>query len=157
MGWKRGEAEPNIANIVLCRGESVAAPYLGWRQHEETFVTWYVRVLEKYSVFGGRAPRIEFWMFELVDVCVMILLATLSVLSARFMFLYSLYIFGTLLPRLAVSARRLHDTGRSGWWLLIGLIPFVGAIILLVFYAQPSQPGPNQFGRDPTLLEAEAA
>ncbi|TJY41720.1 DUF805 domain-containing protein [Cohnella pontilimi] len=65
------------------------------------------------------------------------------------MVLSGLYALAILLPSLAVSVRRLHDTGRSGWWLLIGLIPLIGAIILLVFTCQDSQPGDNRYGPNP--------
>ena len=51
-----------------------------------------------------------------------------------------------LLPNLSVSIQRLHDTGRTGWWILIGLVPLIGLIVLLIFYLQPSDPGENQYG-----------
>ena len=63
--------------------------------------------------------------------------------------LADLYMLAVLLPSLAVGARRLHDTDRSGWWLLIGLVPIIGAIVLLVFMVQDSQPGENQHGPNP--------
>lgn len=66
----------------------------------------------------------------------------------------TLYMLAVLLPGIAVGVRRLHDTGRSGWWLLISLVPLIGAIILLVFLVQDSQPGENQYGPNPKLAEA---
>jgi uncharacterized membrane protein YhaH (DUF805 family) len=94
----------------------------------------YVSVLKKYAVFDGRAGRPEFWMFVLVSIIVSFLLSVLPLpmLSP----LYSLVI---LIPSLAVGARRLHDTGRSGWWQLIGFVPVIGLIVLIIFFAQPSK------------------
>ena len=66
----------------------------------------------------------------------------------------SLYGLAVLIPSIAVSVRRLHDTNRSGWWLLIALVPLIGAIVLLVFMAQDSQPGKNQYGSNPKAAEA---
>ena len=109
---------------------------------------WYVEVLKKYAVFDGRARREEFWMFTLVNLIVAIVLQLISP------FLGMIYSFAVLLPGLAVGARRLHDTGRSGWWLLIGLIPLIGIIVLIVFFVQDSQPGENEFGANPKALAA---
>ena len=104
---------------------------------------WYVEVLKKYAVFEGRARREEFWMYTLVNLIVAIVLYFISPM------LYGLYALAVLVPGLAVGARRLHDTNRSGWLLLIGLIPLVGVIVLIVFWVQDSQPGPNQYGPNP--------
>lgn len=68
--------------------------------------------------------------------------------------LQSLYALAVLIPSLAVGVRRLHDTGRNGWWLLIGLIPLIGAIVLLVFFFQDSQPGNNEYGPSPKAAGA---
>ena len=84
----------------------------------------------KYADFNGTAMRSEYWWFALF--CVIAGVA-LSIISPILQIIFSL---GTLLPSLAVGARRLHDTGRSGWWLLIGVVPVIGIIILIVFLAQ---------------------
>jgi len=68
--------------------------------------------------------------------------------------LYLVLLIGTIVPDLAVGVRRLHDTSRSGWWLLIALVPFVGGIILLVFMCLDSTPGPNDYGPSPKELSA---
>ena len=118
-------------------------------------MNYYTDVLKKYAVFVGRARRKEYWMFALwnlvVAVAVAIVAAILSALakSQAPMALYYLYVLGVLVPGLAVGVRRLHDTNRSGWWLLISFIPFIGAIVLLVFFVQDSQPGDNQYGPNP--------
>jgi len=102
----------------------------------------YVDVLKKYTVFAGRARREEFWLFALVSFVISFVLSFLGPLG----FLYGL---GVMVPSLALGARRLHDTGRSGWWQLIGIIPLVGVIVLIIFAVQDSQPGENQFGPNP--------
>jgi len=93
----------------------------------------YVSVLKKYAVFDGKAGRLEFWSFVLVNLIIGIVIGFIS--SG----LSSLYSLVVLIPSLAVGARRLHDTGRSGWWQLIGLVPVVGIIVLIIFFAQPSK------------------
>jgi len=102
----------------------------------------YVDVLKKYTVFTGRARREEFWLFALVSFVISFVLSFLGPLGI-------LYSLGVMVPSLAVGARRLHDTGRSGWWQLIGIIPLVGVIVLIVFAVQDSQLGENQFGPNP--------
>lgn len=114
---------------------------------------WYLEVLKKYAVFSGRARRREYWMFFLVNFIVGLVLAVIGrVLDLEILqYLYSLAV---LLPGLGVSVRRLHDTGRSGWWLLIALVPLIGAIVLLVFLVSDSQPDTNQYGPNPKTAVA---
>ena len=117
-------------------------------------MNWYLEVLRKYAVFGGRARRTEYWMFALGNVVVSMLLAFVDrslgmSVSYGVGTLSSLYALAVLIPSLAVSIRRLHDTGRSGWWWLISLVPFIGVIVLLIFAAQDSQPGDNKYGANP--------
>lgn len=114
----------------------------------------YVSVLKKYFVLQGRARRSEYWMFALFNFAIGILVAGLDVLMANALktppvmlgFVYSL---GVVCPTFCVNVRRLHDIGRSGWWLLIGLIPIIGAIVLLIFSVLDSQPGDNKYGPNP--------
>ena len=98
----------------------------------------------KYATFEGRARRSELWWFVLFNFIVGLIL---SVISAGL--LGMVYNLAVLIPGLAVGARRLHDTGRSGWWMLIGLIPLIGLIVLIVFYATPGHKGANKYGADP--------
>ncbi|MGM0834836.1 MAG: DUF805 domain-containing protein [Bacillota bacterium] len=110
---------------------------------------WYVKVLKNYVTFSGRARRKEYWMFALISALISLALTiveSVSDLSQILTGIYSLFIF---LPSLAVSIRRLHDTGKSGWWFLIVLIPIVGAIILLVFMCLDSEEGMNKYGPNP--------
>ena len=110
---------------------------------------WKLVVLERYAKFDGRAGRAEFWWYVLANVVVYVALAILAQISGIFLILYILYGLAMLVPSIAVAIRRLHDTDKSGWLLLIGLVPFIGAIILLVFYAIEGTPGPNQYGAGP--------
>ncbi|MEI7450462.1 MAG: DUF805 domain-containing protein [Desulfomonile sp.] len=118
-------------------------------------MNWYLEVLKKYAVFGGRARRREYWSFALFNVLISIVLAIIDYVTGTFRpaggmgLLGTLYGLAVLIPSIAVSVRRLHDTDRSGWWLLIGLIPIIGAIILLIFVLKDSQPGENQYGSNP--------
>lgn len=121
-------------------------------------MNWYLEVLKKYAVFSGRARRKEYWFFVLFNIIVGIILSVidgalgLNIIEqegANIGWLYSIYSLAVLLPGLAVSIRRLHDTDRSGWWILIALIPIIGAIVLLIFMVLDSQPGSNRFGPNP--------
>ncbi len=116
---------------------------------------WYILVLKKYAVFSGRSSRKEFWYFSLFNFLIAIVLAVADVMTGTFDaeigigLLGGIYAIAVLIPIIAVSVRRLHDTDRSGWLCLISLIPLIGAIVLIVFWAQDSQPGENQYGSNP--------
>ncbi len=111
----------------------------------------YVGVLKKYAEFSGRATRKEYWMFFLVNILIMIGFNILSSVlnSSLIQVLGILYILAVLVPSLAVYVRRLHDTNHSAWWILLGLIPIVGTIILLIFLITDSQAGDNMYGSNP--------
>lgn len=118
-------------------------------------MNWYLEVLKKYAVFSGRARRKEYWFFVLFNIIISIVLAVIDGVTGSFSpeagmgLLGGIYTLAVLIPSIAVSVRRLHDTGRSGWWLLIALVPLIGAIVLLVFMVQDSKPGQNQYGANP--------
>jgi uncharacterized membrane protein YhaH (DUF805 family) len=123
-----------------------------WRLHpKEALVQWYRAVLKNYAGFSGRARRTEYWMFALVNFVVTLLLYVLTVATHSSFFLVLVFLYGlaVLLPSLAVLVRRLHDIGMSGWWILIGFVPFVGGIALFVFTLLPGNQGPNRYGDDP--------
>ncbi|MBD2750097.1 DUF805 domain-containing protein [Microvirga sp. BT688] len=106
--------------------------------------------LNKYATFTGRAQRSEYWYFFLVMVLANIVASVLdSVIFGDIPVLYLIATLALLVPSIAAGVRRLHDTDKSGWWLLLGLVPFVGAIVLIVFFCQRGTVGPNQFGPDP--------
>jgi uncharacterized membrane protein YhaH (DUF805 family) len=118
----------------------------------ETAMEWYLTVLKKYAVFDGRARRKEYWMYALFNsiiILVLVLLGTMSNSYKAGMALFDLYALATLIPGLAVTVRRLHDTGRSGLWFLIVLVPFIGGIVLFVFTVLDSDPGENEYGPNP--------
>ena len=112
-------------------------------------MNWYLEVLKKYAVFSGRARRKEFWMFFLFNLIITFVLGFIEVLVGGPGIVGTLYGLALLIPSIAVSVRRLHDINHSGWWLLIGLIPLIGAIVLLVFMVQDGKPGKNQYGANP--------
>ena len=116
-------------------------------------MNWYLTVLKKYAVFSGRACRKEYWMFVLFSFIITFALGFIEGIAGigpeNVSFLAIIYGLAVLIPGLAVSVRRLHDTNRSGWWLLIGLVPLIGAVVLLVFTVQDGQSGDNQYGPNP--------
>ena len=123
-------------------------------------MNWYFEVLKKYAVFGGRARRKEYWYFVLFNALIGIVLAIVDgvtgtlVPGAGIGLLGGLYSLAVFIPGFAVTVRRLHDTGKSGWWLLIFLVPLVGVIVFLVFMVKDSQPGENRYGPNPKVAEA---
>ncbi len=108
----------------------------------------YIEVLQKYAVFDGRAKRTEYWLFMLIHVIISIILYALSWIVDFLIIVYIVYVLALLVPSLAVGCRRLHDSGKSGWLQLVGLIPLVGAIILIVLFVLPSGDD-NKYGPRP--------
>ena len=124
-------------------------------------MSWYLAALKNYAVFGGRARRKEYWMFTLFNILIIFVLAFLDTAAStgndRFGpagLLLIVYYLAILLPSLAVSVRRLHDTARSGWWIFISIVPLIGSIVLLVFLATSGNAGTNQYGPDPKEIAA---
>lgn len=110
-------------------------------------MNWYVEVLKKYAEFNGRARRTEYWMFVLFNLIISIILVMVdNFLGTPFNFIYGLAI---IIPGIAVGVRRLHDIGKSGWMLLIAIIPIIGAIWLIVLLATSGDYGDNEYGSDP--------
>ncbi len=123
---------------------------------------WMLMPLRRYAEFSGRSRRKEFWMWVLFTTIVSTILAVIGIMGAESRLfssesglmlyyactlgLFSLVIF---IPNLALVVRRLHDTDRSGWNILFGLIPIVGGFILLYFYVTEGTRGPNRYGPDP--------
>ena len=120
----------------------------------------YLDVLRKYAVFAGRARRREYWMFTLFNALAAAFLWVVAMVGLLWnggyvgMFLYMAYGLAVLLPGLGVFVRRMHDTGRSGWWFFLNFIPLVGAVIVIVFLCGEGQPGENKYGPDPKALAA---
>lgn len=107
---------------------------------------WKTVVFERYAQFTGRAGRAEYWWYALVAAIVGVVLSLLAQASTLFVIIYVIWALATLIPGLAVGVRRLHDTGKSGWFMLIALIPIIGVIVLIVFLATDGSPSPNQYG-----------
>ena len=118
-------------------------------------MSWYLMALRKYATFSGRAQRKEFWFFLATYLLLLFLLAVLDGMLGFFDedgdvgLLSGLFALSMVLPWLAVCARRLHDTGRSGWWMLVSFVPLVGSLVLLVVLVQDGQPQPNAHGPNP--------
>ena len=117
-------------------------------------MNWYIDVVKKYTVFVGRASRAEYWYFSLVHTLVSVLLSVLDFslgyahLSIGVGLLSGVYTLAVMLPVAGVTIRRLHDTNRSGWWLLIAFIPLLGLIALLVMLTLKGTNGENPYGAD---------
>ncbi len=123
-------------------------------------MNWFLVALRKYAEFSGRAQRAEYWFFVLFYV---LILMGVSIIDAA-LGLYNgivgigtlgcLFALAMLIPSISLTVRRLHDTSRSGWWILLSLIPLVGSIILLVFTCLDSTPGANAYGPNPKVATA---
>jgi len=127
-------------------------------------MSWFLQAIRhKYATFEGRAGRKEYWFFVLyyciAYFALMVVDEALGTMNeaAGVGLLSALFALATLLPAAAVTVRRLHDTDRSGWWILIGLVPLVGDLVLIVFAAQDSRPGANPYGPNPKEPAASAA
>lgn len=112
-------------------------------------MNWYLGCWKKFAEFSGRARRTEYWMFVLFNFLASFAVGIVDGIVGANGALVGLYNLAVLIPSLAVGVRRLHDTGRSGWWMLISVIPVIGWIVLLVFLCQDSQPGDNGYGANP--------
>jgi uncharacterized membrane protein YhaH (DUF805 family) len=120
---------------------------------------WYLEAIRQYAAFGGRSRRKEYWYFVLFNFLISIGIGLVSgvagtVLNAEWLSFAAvlLYFLAVLVPAVAVSVRRLHDTGRSGWWILLGVVPVLG-LITLVFMVQGSEAGQNRYGPNPREAE----
>ena len=112
--------------------------------------------LKKYAVFNGRARRKEYWLFFLFFFIVSIIANVIDVFAMTMGTISLIVTLGLIIPHIAVSVRRLHDINRSGWWMLIGLIPLIGGIVLLVFFCKDGTNGSNPYGEDPKSLERQS-
>ncbi len=108
---------------------------------------YFIGALKQYADFTGRARRKEYWMFILIYMIINIILAVLG-LEAISMIVGLVL----LIPSISIATRRLHDTGRTGWWQLIVLVPLIGIIVLIVFLIQDSHDA-NDYGENPKLNE----
>jgi uncharacterized membrane protein YhaH (DUF805 family) len=132
-------------------------------------MNYWVMAVANYAVFSGRARRAEYWFFTLWQIIFAMIVGIVGVATDALVYVasgeptadqapftnlfLSVYMLATLLPSLAVTVRRLHDTGRSGWLILLGLIPGIGGLILLIFEVKDSQPQTNAYGPNPKAAE----
>jgi uncharacterized membrane protein YhaH (DUF805 family) len=129
---------------------------------------WMIMPLKRYAEFSGRSRRKEYWMFVLLQMLILIPVAFLAILmggpvedpanpfgSTAMLIVLGVYFLVFFIPGLAVQVRRFHDQDKSGWFILLGFIPYVGSLILLVFMCLEGTRGPNRFGPDPKDPSAE--
>jgi uncharacterized membrane protein YhaH (DUF805 family) len=167
LSWRHSNSK-NIGSGVVSgssarrcagAGDRLHRPAVFNQHHGRRWMNWYLGVLKKYVDFSGRARRKEYWVFFLFNLIISCVLSAVDVFigtysaSAGIGLLAGLYGLAVLLPGIGVTVRRLHDTGRSGWWILIALIPLVGWIVLLVFMLLDSQPETNAYGPNPKAGE----
>lgn len=117
-------------------------------------MNWYLDVVKKYAEFSGRARRKEYWMFFLFNSIISLVLALIDFALSTYPIITSIYVLALFLPNLGLVVRRLHDTDRSGWWILIGLVPIVGGIVMLVFSVLEGQPHDNKYGPNPKAIQS---
>ncbi len=119
-------------------------------------MNYYFLAFRKYTVFNGRATRSEYWYFTLFNILAVGMFGLIDQVMGTFNFdagygpLSAIYTLSMILPGLGVSIRRLHDTGRSGWWFMITIIPIIGLLVFLYFALLESDPNPNQYGESPS-------
>ena len=118
---------------------------------------YFMEAMRRYADFNGRTRRKDFWMFILFYVIFYAACAVVDGVIGTAPIVTSLFSLAMLIPSISIAARRLHDTGRSGWWQLIALIPLIGGIVLLVFYVLDSHEGENDYGPNPKELAVEPA
>ena len=114
-------------------------------------MNWYLKVLGQYSDFNGRARRKEYWMFTFLNMIFAFGSVLIDSMIGNPIF-YIIYVLAMFIPGLAVSVRRLHDVGKSGWMILITLVPLIGAIWLIVLMVTDSNPAENQYGPNPKQI-----
>jgi len=118
-------------------------------------MSWFIIALKKYATFSGRARRSEYWYFTLFYLLIYAVLTVIDRVTGTFSakdgigLLTALFLLAMLLPSLAVTVRRLHDTGHSGKLIVLGAIPFLGALILFVLFVRDSDRETNEYGENP--------
>lgn len=118
-------------------------------------MNWYLKVLKQYADFDGRARRTEYWMFILFNIIFSAAAGLFDNMLGLTVGLSGLYSLAILIPSIAVGVRRLHDIGKSGWMLLVALIPLIGWIWLIILLATEGTPGVNEYGINPKEVSTE--
>ncbi|QJR81265.1 DUF805 domain-containing protein [Alteromonas pelagimontana] len=118
-------------------------------------MNWYLLALSKYAVVSGRSRRKEYWMFVLINLLINVVLMLVDRMTNLYSeswevgLLSGVYSLFVLIPSVTLMIRRLHDSGRSGWWFLLVLLPVIGTIMLFIFAILDSSPGANEYGPNP--------
>lgn len=109
---------------------------------------YYLQAFRSWKDFSSRSSRAEYWMFTLIHLLVTVFLAIffIATQSTAAHIVYWVYALVSIIPYFALAVRRLHDTGRSGWWMLVGFIPLIGPVVLLVFFVLRSEAAANEYG-----------
>jgi uncharacterized membrane protein YhaH (DUF805 family) len=110
---------------------------------------WYKKVFENYSNFNGRARRSEYWYFTLMQFLIYCALCILALITPFILIVAGLYALASIIPSLAVAVRRMHDQDKTGWMILVSLIPLIGGIWFLILLCTEGTRGDNQYGPDP--------
>lgn len=114
---------------------------------------YFIDAFRQYANFSGRARRMQYWMFALFYCLITLAIGVIELVLGT-LFIGAIFSLVVFVPSVSITARRLHDTGRSGWWQLLIIIPIVGFLVLLFFLVQDSE-GDNQYGPDPTATTEE--
>jgi uncharacterized membrane protein YhaH (DUF805 family) len=112
----------------------------------------YRQAFSNYAKFKGRSNRAEYWWFFLANLIIALILTFVLGSGSNLTLLSDLFELAVFVPTLSLLVRRLHDTGRSGWWFFLGLIPILGQLVLIYFLAQAGSPEPNRYGDVPLPL-----
>ncbi len=121
-------------------------------------MNYYLAAWKKYATFSGRAQRAEYWVFTLINLAIIVAgIALGEVFGDKRVIpvVVGAFILAMLIPSIAVTVRRLHDTEKNGWWIFIKLVPLVGSIVLLIFLLDDSQLGDNKYGPNPKGVQAQ--
>lgn len=118
-----------------------------WAEEENYgFMDWVKKCFSNYANFNGRARRKEYWFFNLAYILIYVVAVLLDYMIGNKGILPGIVTLALIVPLLAVQVRRLHDISKSGWWVLISFLPFIGSILLLVWMATDTKPESNQWG-----------
>ena len=117
---------------------------------------WFFAAFKRTFEIRGRSRRKEYWLYSLFSIVITLLLLVIDSVFGLFIddetgVLSTLFLIGTFITSLTVTIRRLHDIGRSGWWILLNFIPFIGTIVIFVFTVLDSEPGSNKYGENPKM------
>jgi len=152
---------PASANLPVLDFFSARNGVLHEPTTKEIAMEWYTTVWKKFAQFDGRSRRKEYWMFVLFNtlICCVLYIPGLifreSSLGLGLLALYGIYALASLIPSIAVGVRRLHDTNKSGWFMLLCFVPII-SLVLLVFMCIDGDAGPNQYGPNPKATEFPA-